>query len=144
LERVDLRKSEIAIKKLLFEKSQEALGAHVKVLSLRTKIIGLTEKAEESQERMARLQEKSSQQEERLSKLEEELARKDELFKHTKVELTNDVVDAYAAGLRMPWPRLPVCTLGWIFLKSACPRRLLVGRWSMLRSDSSCCNYLAA
>jgi len=85
LEATDLRKSEIAVKKLLFEKSQEALGAHTKVLSLRTKIIGLTEKAEDSQEKMARLEEKSSQQEERLAKLEEELARKDELFKQTKV-----------------------------------------------------------
>jgi len=47
---------------------------------------------------MARLEEKSSQQEERLAKLEEELACKDELFNQTKVELTNDAADAYAAG----------------------------------------------
>ena len=61
LEAANLRKSEIAVKKLLFEKSQEALGAHAKVLTLRTEIIGLTEKAEESKEKMARLEEKSSQ-----------------------------------------------------------------------------------
>ena len=81
MEATNLRKSEIAVKKLLFEKSQEALGAHAKVLSLCTEIIGLTEKAEESQEKMARLEDKSSQQKERLAKLEEELAGKDELFK---------------------------------------------------------------
>jgi len=44
---------------------------------------------------MARLEERSIQQEKRLGQLEEELARKDELFKQTKKELTNDVVDAY-------------------------------------------------
>jgi len=48
-------------KKLLFEKSPEALGAPAKVLTLRTNIIGLKEKAEESQEMMDRLEEKSSQ-----------------------------------------------------------------------------------
>jgi len=98
LEVADLHKSETTVKKLLFEKSQEALGAQAKVLTLRTEIIGLKEKAEESQEKVARLEEKSSQQEERLAKLEEELARKDELFKQTKEEHTNDVADAYAVG----------------------------------------------
>ena len=67
-------------------------------MALRNEIIGLQEKVEESQAKMTRLEERSSQQEKRLVQLEEELARKDELFKKTKEELTNDVVDTYAAG----------------------------------------------
>ncbi|XP_068503759.1 uncharacterized protein [Phaseolus vulgaris] len=98
LEVSDLRQTDKETKKLLFEKSQEALGAHAKVLTLRTQIIGLQDKAEESQAKMTRIEERSSQQEKQLGQLEEELAHKDELFKQTKEELTNDATDAYVAG----------------------------------------------
>jgi len=100
LEASDLRKSELAFKKLLFEKSQEALGAHAKALDLQTEVIGLKEEVVQSKENSAKLEEefkeKSSQLEEQLGKLREELARKDELFQQTKEELTND--EAYAVG----------------------------------------------
>ena len=76
----DLHQTDKETKKLLFKNSQEALSAHSKILTLRTEIVGLQEKAEESQAKMARLEERSTQQEIRLGQLEEELARKDELF----------------------------------------------------------------
>jgi len=82
----------------MFEKSQETLSAHSKILTLRTEVVGLQEKAKESKAKIARLKERSTQQEVRLGQLEEELVRKDELFNQTKTELTNNVADAYVAG----------------------------------------------
>ena len=128
MEAADLHKYEIAVKKLLFKKSHEDLGAHAKVLSLRTEIIVLTEKAEESQEKMARLEEKSSQQEERLVKLEEELSRKDELCKQTKVELINDVVDAYAVGFEDAMTQVACVPPGVDLSQTGLPKKIVGGQ----------------
>jgi len=68
---------------------------------------------------MARLEERATQQEVRLGQLEGELVRKDELFSEIKEELTSDAAGAYVLGLRMPWPKLPMCILGWTYLKQA-------------------------
>jgi len=80
----DLRQIDKETKKLLFEKSQETLSAHSKVLSPQTEVINLQEKAEESQAKMARLKERATQQEVQLGHLEGELVRKDKLFNQTK------------------------------------------------------------
>ena len=87
------------IKNLLFEKSQEALLAHSKILPLRNKVIELKEKAEETQAEMAKMEERATQQEVQLGQLEGELAHKVELFKQTEEELTNDADDAYGVGI---------------------------------------------
>jgi len=96
-ELVNLCQTEKETKRLLFEKSQEALSAHSKILPLRNEVIELKEKAEETQTKMARLKERATQQEVQLGQLEGELARKVELLKQMEEELTNDVVDAYDA-----------------------------------------------
>jgi len=98
LEVSDLRQTDKETKRLLFEKPQETLSVHVKVLSLRNEVIDLQEKAEESQAKMARLEKRATQHEVRLGQLEGEFVRKDELFNQTKEELTNDVTDSYAIG----------------------------------------------
>jgi len=67
LEVSDLRKSKLATKKLLFEKSQEALGAHAKVLDLRTEVVGLKEEVAQLQEKSAKLEEGSAQLKEKSS-----------------------------------------------------------------------------
>jgi len=56
----DLRQTHKETNKLLFEKSQETLSAHSKVLSLRTEFVNLQEKAEESQAKMVRLEERAT------------------------------------------------------------------------------------
>ena len=94
----NLRQIEKDTKKLLFEKSQEALLAHSKILPLRNEVIELKEKAEETQAKMAKLKERATQQEVRIGQLEGELAHEVELFKETEEELTNDVAGAYGAG----------------------------------------------
>jgi len=75
MEVADLRKSELAAKKVLFEKSQEAIGAHAKALDLRIEVIGLKEEVAQSKEKSTKLEEvfkeKSSQLEEQLAKLKE-------------------------------------------------------------------------
>ena len=93
-----LRQTDKETRKLLFEKSQETLSAHAKILDLRKEVVGLQEKAEESQAKMGRLEERATQQEVQLGQLEGELARKEELFNQIKEELTEDVVGAYGAG----------------------------------------------
>ena len=85
-------------KKLLFEKSQEVLRAHAKILDIRKEVIELQEKAEESQSKMAKLEKRATQQEVHLGQLEGELAHKGKLFKQKEEELTNEVADAYSAG----------------------------------------------
>jgi len=62
LELIDLNQTDKETKRLLFEKSQEALIAHAKVLPFRNEVIALQEKAEESQAKMARLEERATQQ----------------------------------------------------------------------------------
>jgi len=57
LEAADLHKAELAAKKLLFEKSQEAIVAHAKVLYLRTEVIGLKEEVAQSKQKYAKLEE---------------------------------------------------------------------------------------
>ena len=91
-ELANLRQIEKDTKKLLFEKSQEALLAHSKILPLRNEVIELKEKAEETHAKMVKLEERATQQEVQLGQLEGELAHKVELFKQTEEELTNDVV----------------------------------------------------
>ena len=98
LELADLRQTDKETKRLLFEKSQEALSPHSKVLSLRNEVIELQEKAEETQVKMARLEERTTQQKVQLGQLEGKLVRKDELFSQLKKELTSNVVEAYDAG----------------------------------------------
>ena len=94
----NLRRTEKETKKLLFEKSQEALQAQSKILPLRNEVIELKDKAEEVQAKMAKLEERATQREIQLGQLEGELTHKVELFMQTEEELTNDVVDAYGAG----------------------------------------------
>jgi len=120
IELADLRQIDKESKRLLFEKSQEALSAHAKILPLLNEVIALQEKAEETQAKMARLEERATQQEVRLDQLEGELVRKDELFSEIKKKLISDAAEAYGvAGLSMPWLRLPVCNLGWTSPKRA-------------------------
>ncbi|XP_068498159.1 uncharacterized protein [Phaseolus vulgaris] len=76
LDLADLRQIDKETKRLLFEKSQEALSAHSKVLSLCNEVIELQEeKVEETQAKMTRLEERATQQEVRLGQLERELVR---------------------------------------------------------------------
>jgi len=105
LEMAELRKSDLATKKLLFEKSQETLSLYAKNTDLRADVDDLMGKlgskeaeVDQLKEESAQLREKSIQLEEQLSKLREELARKDELFVHTKDELVCDAAESYAAG----------------------------------------------
>ena len=70
-ELVDLRQIDKETKRLLFEKSQETLSAHLKVLSLCNEVIELQEKAEEVQAKMTRMEERATQQEVRLGQLRE-------------------------------------------------------------------------
>ena len=98
LEVSSLRQADEETKKLLFEKSQEALRAHAKILDHRKEVIDLQEKAEESQAKMVRLEERATQQEVQLGQLEGELACKVEHFNQTEEELTIDVADAYGVG----------------------------------------------
>jgi len=80
LEVLDLRKYELATKKLLFEKSQEALGAHAKVLDLWTEVVGLKEEGARLQEKSVKLEEESVQLKKKSSQLEEQLAKLKEKF----------------------------------------------------------------
>ena len=49
---------------------------------------------------MAKLEERATQREVQLGQVEGELAQKVQLFRQTKEELTNDVVDAYGTGFQ--------------------------------------------
>jgi len=98
LELADLLHTDKETKRLLFEKSQEVLSAHAKILPLRNKVIELKEKVEEAQAKMTRLEERETQQKVRLGQLEGELVHKYELFSEIKDELTNDAAGAYGAG----------------------------------------------
>jgi len=71
LEAADLRQFELATKKLLFEKSQEALRAHAKVLDLRTEVIGLKEEGVCLKEKTTNLEEETTQLKEKSTHLEE-------------------------------------------------------------------------
>ena len=87
-------------KRLLFEKSQDALQSKSKIQPLRNKVIDLEEKVEEAQAKMAKLEERATQREVQLGQVEGELAQKIEFFKQTEEELTNDVTDGYGAGFQ--------------------------------------------
>jgi len=93
-----LRQTDKETKKLLFEKSQETMSAHSRILDLRKEVVALQEKAEESQAKMAMLEERATQREVQFGQLEGELVRKEELFIQTKEELLNDAADAYGVG----------------------------------------------
>ena len=121
-----LRQTDEETKKLLFEKSEETLHAHAKILDLRKEVIDLHEKAKQSLAKMARLEEKVTQQEVQLGQLEGELARKDKLFNQTKEELTNDVVDAFGAGFEDTMAQVACVHPGWISLKSTLKRESLL------------------
>ena len=94
----NLRQIDKETKKLLFEKSQEALQAQSKILPLRNEVIKLKDKAEVMQAKMTKLEKRATQREIQLGQLEGELAHKVELFKQTEEELTNAVTDAYGVG----------------------------------------------
>jgi len=79
LEVSSLRQADKETKKLIFQKSEEALRAHTKILDLCKEVIDLQEKMEGSQAKMVRLKERATQQEVQLRQLERELARKVEL-----------------------------------------------------------------
>jgi len=89
-ELANLRQIEKETKRLLFDKSQEALQAQSKILPLRNEVIKLKDKAEETQFKIAKLEERATQREVQLGQLEGELPQKVELFKQTEEELTND------------------------------------------------------
>jgi len=99
-ELMSLQQSEKEVKRLLFEKSQEALQSESKILPLRNKVSELEEKVEEMQTKMAKLEERVTQREVQLGQVEGELSEKVELFKQTKEELNNDVADAYGKGFQ--------------------------------------------
>jgi len=63
-------------------------------------VVELEEKVEEMQAKMAKLEERVTQRKVQLGQVEGELAQKVELFKKTKEELTNDVVNAYGEGFQ--------------------------------------------
>ena len=94
MELADLFQTDKETKRLLSEKSQEALSAHSKILPLRNEVIELKEKVEEMQAKIVRLEQKATQQEVRLGQLEGELVCKVELFSEIKEELTNDAAGA--------------------------------------------------
>jgi len=95
-----LRKSEKEARRLLFEKSQEALQSESKILPLYNKVIELEEKVEEVQAKMAKLKERATQRKVQLGQVEGELAEKVELFKKTEEELTNDATETYGEGFQ--------------------------------------------
>jgi len=128
LELLDLRQTDNETKRLLFEKSQEALSAHAKVLSLRNKVIDLQEKAEESHAKMVRLEERATQQEVRLGQLERELVCKDELFNQTKEELTNDDADSYATGFEDAMAQVVYAHLGVDFSQTVLSKKIVDGQ----------------
>jgi len=99
-ELMSLRQSEKEAKRLLFEKSQEALQSELKILPLYNKVIELEEKVEEVQAKMAKVEERATQREVQLGQVEGELAEKVELFKKTEEELTNDAADTYGQGFQ--------------------------------------------
>ena len=99
-ELANLHKLEKEVKRLLFEKSQEALESESKILLLYNKVVELEEKVEEMQAKMAKLEERVTQRKVQLGQVEGELAEKVELFKKTEEELNNDVVDAYGEGFQ--------------------------------------------
>jgi len=97
-ELASLRQSEKEVKRLLFEKSQEALQSESKILPLSNEVVDLKEKVEEAQAKMAKLEERATKREVQFGQVEGELSQKIELFKQTGEELTNDATDAYGAG----------------------------------------------
>jgi len=97
-ELASLWQSKKETKRLLFEKSQEALQSESKILPLLNKVIDLKENVEEALAKMAKLEEKATEQKVQLGQLEGELAQKVKLFKQTEEELINDASDAYGAG----------------------------------------------
>jgi len=99
-ELASLRQSEKDVKKLLFEKFQEAVQLEAKILPLRNKVVDLKEKVERMQSKMVRLEERATQREVQLGQVEGELPEKIELFKKTEEELNNNVVDAYDEGFQ--------------------------------------------
>jgi len=62
-ELANLRQTEKETKRLLFEKSQEALQSQSKILPLCNEVIEMKEKVDEAQARMARLEERATQRE---------------------------------------------------------------------------------
>jgi len=87
-ELASLRQSEKETKKLLFNKSKEALQPEAKILNLRNKVIDLVEKAEGAHDKMAKLEERATQQEIQLGRVEGELAQNTELFKRLRQSLS--------------------------------------------------------
>jgi len=59
-ELASLRQSEKDVKKLLFDKSHEAVQLEAKILPLRNKVIDLEEKVEGMQEKMPKLEERAT------------------------------------------------------------------------------------
>ena len=96
-ELTSIRQSEKETKRLLFEKSQEALQSESKIIPLRNEVIELKEKVEEAQAKMAKLEERATQCEVQLGQLEGQLAQKVDLFQQTEEELTKVAIDAYGA-----------------------------------------------
>jgi len=90
-----LRQTEKEVKRLLFEKSQEAVQLEVKILPLCNKVVDLEEKVEGMQAKMEKLEERAMQREVQLRQVVGVLAENIELFKKTKEELNNDAPDAY-------------------------------------------------
>jgi len=121
LDLADLRQIDKETKRLLFEKSQEALSAHSKVLSLCNEVIELQEeKVEETQAKMTRLEERATQQEVRLGQLERELVR--------TLQSDQRGLGLMVLGLRMPWPRLPACILRVDLSQTRLTKRVVDGR----------------
>jgi len=118
LELASLHRSEKDIKRLLFDKSQEAVQLEAKILSLRNKVVDLEEKVKGMQSKMVRLEERATQREVQLGQGEGELAEKVELFKKARKSSPTTLPMLTTRDFKMPSLSLPACILRWIFLPS--------------------------
>jgi len=76
---------------------------------------------------MARVKERATQQEVRLGQLEGELVRKDKLLVRSRRSSPATLLEPIVPGLRMPWPKLPMCILGGPF-PSCLTKRIVDGQ----------------
>ena len=96
-ELASLRQAEKDLSKRLHDKSQKVIDLEDKILPLRTRVIEFEEAVAATKAKMARLEERYTNQEVQLGRAKAELLQQAEKFKKVEVELTEDVVDAYAA-----------------------------------------------
>ena len=133
-ELTSLRQTKKEVKRLLFEKSQEALQLEAKILHLRNKVVDLEEKVEGMQTQMAKLEERPPNTKSSWGRWKGSWLRRSSSSRRPKRNSTMTSLMLMTRGSKMPWLSLPACILRWIFPLSMSPSVSFVGN-SCLESN---------